>query len=159
MSSSCPRDHRSSVDTRPLTGGDHGDNKSCSSGIVALDLSDKLPRICHQRWAKIQICLTHCGGFVMRGVGKKWRCSNAVIPTLRLMCLYSSLTTLFPPEILSPITIHKATEPRMKGMRLVINSQKSKLQEFDLKAKFDGPYISSLRFLQNNTKIIKVECF
>ena len=41
---------------------------------------------------------------------KKWQCSNAVIPTLGLICLYSSLTTLFPPEILSPITIHKLSQ-------------------------------------------------
>ena len=102
------------------------------AGIVALDLSDKLGRICYQRWAKILICLTHCGGFVTRWVGKKWRCSNAVIPTLGLIRLYSSLTTLFP-WWNSLTNHHSQTEPRMKGMRLVVNRETSKLIEFDLK--------------------------
>ena len=108
MLSSSLRKQNFSVDMRPfLTGGAHGDNKSHSSGIVALDLSDKLRQICYQRSAKIW--------FVWRiavdlswAAGKKWQSSNVVIPTLGLMCLYSSLPTLFQTGIFSPITIHKA---------------------------------------------------
>ena len=106
MLSSSLRNQSFSVDMRPLlTGGAHGDNKSHSSGIVAL--FDKLRQIYYQRSAKIW--------FVWRiavdlswAAGKKWQNSNVVIPTLGLMCLYSSLPTLFQTGIFSPITIHKA---------------------------------------------------
>ena len=106
MLSSSLRNQSFSVDMRPLlTGEAHGDNKSHSSGIVAL--SDKLRQIYYQRSAKIW--------FVWRiavdlswAAGKKWQSSNVVIPTLGLMCLYSSLPTLFQTGIFSPITIHKA---------------------------------------------------
>ena len=114
MLSSSLRNQNFSVDMRPLlTGEAHGDNKSHSSGIVALDLSDKLRQICYQRSAKIW--------FVWRiavdlswAAGKKWQSSNVVIPTLGLMCLYSSLPTLFQTGIFSPITIHKA-QPRINA--------------------------------------------
>ena len=138
MSSSTPRDHnRSSVDMRPLTGGGHGGDKSqssrnCRVGFVRQIGTDLLSTL---------ICLTHCGGFVTRWVGKKWRCSNAVIPTLGLIRLYSSLTTLFP-RWNSLTNHHSQTEPRMKGMRLVVNRETSKLIEFDLKAKCGEGYYS-----------------
>ena len=132
MLSSSLRNQNFSVDMRPLlTGEAHGDNKSHSSGIVALDLSDKLRQICYQRSAKIW--------FVWRiavdlswAAGKKWQSSNVVIPTLGLMCLYSSLPTLFQTGIFSPITIHKAQS------RINASCCKSR--------KWQNPLFGSLRF-------------
>ena len=96
----------------------------------------------------------------MRWVGKKWQCSNAVIPTLGLICLYSSLTTLFL-QWNSLTNHHSQTEPRMKGMRLVVNRETSKLIEFDLKAKCgEGYYPFNVDLaLKKTTTMIKVEGF